>query len=680
MKYIFFLFFLLAETAGTFAQQHNPILPNPQKATYGKVQLPLKNLSIGFARTPTDEDWFAAQELAKALSEIASTSIPVKGMNTNNSSIILDRTGAIDPLPVPDEKTGPGSRESYTIKITGNGVKITAPSSAGLYYGVQTLRQMVEGSGQNASLPEANVEDWPSMVYRGFMMDMSHTQLPTMAEIRRQIDFLASFKANQYLFYSEASIELDGYPLLMANARFTKAQVKEIIDYARKRHVDVVPNMELYGHLHDLFRLEHYADLSVIPHGGEFKPKDPRVKPLLEDWIGQVAALFTSPFFHIGFDETWLLDVEAKKLNKTPEELYLEMVNQTTGIVEKNGKRPLVWADMLQKFPSIIPKASQSMIAVPWHYFPLSEAEYDQLLSPFSKAGIPMIVQGAAVNWNWVAPAFEISFKNTDLLIAAGRKYKAAGYITSGWTDDTQNLMRMAFPDLAYGAAASWQSTPVERKTFFRDYALAQYPENLAMKVEKSLQALMDAETTIRNVVGATVPAFWANPFTPDNLKMIAENKENLRKGRLLAEVAQMYLLEAMKSGMDTTTLYTLYTGAKMLDYLAMKYLYAGEIEQFWQQVKESPNKSEALSSMYMEIPFKYHTRTSDLLDAIIEMKEMFQKAWLYEYTTFRLGIALGKYDAEFQFWLRFQRSLETFNQYYKEGDPLPSLESISGD
>ncbi len=680
MRNLFFSFLLLAGSALVPAQSHNPVLPRPQKVTYGKIQLPLKNISIGFSRAPADEDWFAARELATALSGVSASPVPVKGMNPSGPAIVLERTGGLDPLPVPDEKTGPGSRESYVIKVTGNGIKITSPSSAGLYYGVQTLRQMVEGTGEDASLPEADIEDWPSMAYRGFMMDMSHTQLPTVAEIKRQIDFLAGFKANQYLFYSEASIELDGYPLLMANARFTKGQVKEIIEYAKVRHVDVVPNMELYGHLHDLFRLEHYADLSVIPHGGEFRPKDPRVRPLLEDWIGQIAALFSSPFFHIGFDETWLLDVEAKKLNKTPEELYLEMVNQTTGIVEKNGKRPLVWADMLQKFPSIIPKASQKMIAVPWHYFPLSEAEYDQLLSPFSKAGIPMIVQGAAVNWNWVAPAFEISFKNTDLLIAAGRKYKAAGYITSGWTDDTQNLMRMAFPDLAYGAAASWQSIPVDRNTYFRDYTRAQYPEDLALKVEKSLQALMEAETTIRNVVDATVPAFWANPFTPDNLKMISDNRENLRKGRLLAEDAQIYLLEAMKSRQDTTTLYTLYTGAKMLDYLSMKYLYAGEIEQFWQQVKDSPKKSEALASMYMEIPFKYHTRTSDLLDAITEIKDMFHKSWLFEYTSFRLGIALGKYDAEFQFWLKFQRSLETFNQYYKEGDPLPTLESISGD
>lgn len=63
------------------------------------------------------------------------------------------------------------------------------------------------------------------------------------------------------------------------------------------------------------------------------------------------------------------------------------------------------------------------------------------------------------------------------------------------------------------------------------------------------------------------------------------------------------------------------------------------------------------------------------MMDAIIETKEIFRKAWLNEYTPFRLGIALGKYDLEFQFWLKFQRRLENLN--YREGETLPSLESL---
>ncbi len=537
---------------------------------------------------------------------------------------------------------------------------------------------MIEGNGDKAFLPEAEIEDWPSIAFRGFMMDMSHAQLPRIDEIKRQIDFLSRWKANQYLFYSEASIELEGYPLLMADARFTKEQIKEVIEYARVRHIDVIPNMELYGHLHDLFRLETYSDLSVIPHGGEFKPMDPRVKPLLEDWIAQISSLFPSPFLHIGFDETWLLEIEAKKMNKAPEELYLEMLKQTTDIVEKNGKIAQCGADMLQKFPAIIPRVSQKLIAVPWHYFPLANTEYDKLLMPFLKASVPIIVQGAIINWKWLVPEFGISFRNTDLLIAAGKKYNAIGYITSGWTDDTQTLIRLGFPDIAYGAISSWQNDPIDQENFFKDYTLAQYPPQIAEKVEKALRALTVSEALLSEALGATDPAFWENPFLKDNLKRIEENKENLRKGRLMAEEAQVNLLSIPNGGIDTSILFTLYTGARMLDYLAIKYIYAGEIADFWKQINESSNRIETMRKLYMELVYKYHTRTSDLLDVIMSTKELFSKAWLLEYTPFRLGVALGKYDYEYQFWLKFQLRLERLYQYYNDGDALPSLESLS--
>jgi len=670
-------FCLILLTLSAAAADHNPIIPQPQKLRYGTSQFGLNEVSIGFTGTPSSEDIFAAGELAAFLSGISGKPVNVSESLTSSSSILFRRTGNPDPLAVPDEEAGPDSREAYKIHIDEEQVRIEAKSSAGLFYAVQTRRQMAEGRVDDAVLPECEVVDWPSMAYRGFMMDMSHTQLPLIEEIKRQIDFLARWKSNQYLFYSEASIELEGYPLLMANARFTKEQVRDIIAYAKKRHIDVIPNMELYGHLHDLFRLEHYADMAVIPHGGEFSPNNPRVEPLLGDWIAQVADLFPSPFFHIGFDETWLIKKEAEKLDLPAETLYLKMLRRTTDLVEKEGKVPLVWADMLQKFPSIIPEVSEKTIAVPWHYWPKEETAYDRLLGPFEAEGIPIIVQSALINWNWVYPVFGISFENTDLLLKVGRKYNAIGFINSGWTDDTQTIMRMSRPDLAYGSAAAWQSGAMDRERFFSDYCRVQYPVDLATLVEKALVALTESESLIRQVVGNTDPALFANPFTKKSLDNIEQHKDQLRNGRLAAEVAQINLREALEYSMDTITIYAMLTGAKMLDYLSLKYIYAGEIAEFWQQLEEAEDKDEMRRWMHMEVSFKYHTRTSDMLDAVIELKEMYEKAWLNEYNTFRLGVGLGKYDLEFQYWLKMQRRMDEIRSHYKAGEKLPPLESL---
>jgi hypothetical protein len=357
--------------------------------------------------------------------------------------------------------------------------------------------------------------------------------------------------------------------------------------------------------------------------------------------------------------------------------LYLKMLNQTTGMVEEQGKVPLIWADMLQKYPTIIPKISEEAIVVPWHYFPREETDYDRLLGPFAEAGIPMIVQSALINWNWVYPAFEISFENTDLLIRVGRKYKAVGFINSGWTDDTQTIMRMSWPDLAYGSAASWQGIPMDRENFFYDYSRIQYPEEVAELIGQALQSLTEAESMIRKALGNTDPALFANPFTNKSIRNIDQHKQLLRDGRLAAEAAQIHLRKALEYRKDTITLFAMLTGARILDYLALKYIYAGEIADFWKQLDEAVDKDEMRRWMHMEVSFKYHTRTSDMLDAVIELKEMYQKSWLNEYSTFRLGVGLGKYDLEFQYWLKLQRRLDEIRSQYKAGDELPSLEFL---
>jgi N-acetyl-beta-hexosaminidase len=126
---------------------------------------------------------------------------------------------------------------------------------------------MVEGEGASAFLREAEIRDWPALAYRGAMVDMSHGPLPTVEEVERQIDLLSRYKANQYYLYSEASIELKGYPLLNPTGRFSQDEIRRIVGYGRERHIDVIPCLELYGHLHDLFRVEKYSGLSDLPHG-----------------------------------------------------------------------------------------------------------------------------------------------------------------------------------------------------------------------------------------------------------------------------------------------------------------------------------------------------------------------------------------------------------------------------
>ena len=301
------LYFLLFSSSVLLAAAHNVLLPLPQHVVYGSGRLPLGGLRIVLASPSTPEDAFTVARLTEGLARYGSR----QGART----IRLTRTGPVDAMPQDNEPIGAGSRESYHLRIAPEGGELRARGSAGLFYAVETLLQLVEGSGATASIPEVEIDDFPSLAYRGVMFDLSHGSLPTEDEMKRQIDFLARWKGNQYYFYSELSIELKGYPLINPGGRYSQDQVRRIVAYARERHVDVVPCLEFYGHLHDLFRIERYANLSAMPHGGDLNPRNPEMQRILEDWIGQMTTLFPSPWFHIGLDEPWELERAASGMD-----------------------------------------------------------------------------------------------------------------------------------------------------------------------------------------------------------------------------------------------------------------------------------------------------------------------------------------------------------------------------
>src|SRR5690348_6599711 len=174
------------------AADHNRLLPAPQSIRYGSGKLPIHGLGIRFASAPSSEDRFAASELSRILSEQTGLSVPVWESPSSSPAITLTRTGPVDALPVPNEHAGSQSREAYDLEITPQGVQISGRSSAAVFYAVETLRQLLEGERQNSYFPEVTIHDWPSLPYRGTLVDVaSEGPMCTVAEIKRQLDFLA---------------------------------------------------------------------------------------------------------------------------------------------------------------------------------------------------------------------------------------------------------------------------------------------------------------------------------------------------------------------------------------------------------------------------------------------------------------------------------------------------------
>ncbi|HVP48143.1 MAG TPA: beta-N-acetylhexosaminidase [Bryobacteraceae bacterium] len=663
---------------------HNRLLPQPQQIRYGEGRFALKGVTISFGSTPLTEDLFAADELAKALSDLTGVPVPVMSGRAAGRTITLYRTGAADPLPGADDRPGPDSRESYAIRITPSHAEIRSPSSAGLYYAVQTLRQLVEQRAGETFLPEVEVRDWPALAYRGFMMDMSHGPLPTEDEIKRQIDFLARWKANQYYFYNEANIELRGYSLLNPGARYSQQQIRRIVDYARARHVDVVPCLELYGHLHDLFRVERYADLGAFPHGGEINPRNPKTQALLHDWVEQLSALFPSPWFHVGMDEPWELEKAGSQAagGVEPGKLYMEQLKSITALVRQFGKRPMFWADVINgarifvRYPELLSQLPKDVIAVPWHYD--VEADFSPLVAPFAREKVQQVFAPGIWCWDEISPDFLRSFQNIDGFLADARKYGTMGMINTGWTDASQVLYRTALPAMAYGAAAAWQQTPLDREQFFADYAAAFYSAPVAAEIAPALESLAKAQQLAEKVLGSeTIFRLWDDPLTPARLNRLAGNRDSLREIRLLAEEALERLDRAQALKEDTYSLPSLIVAARILDYAGMKYIYAQEMAGYFKTLGNHPNHDDVYFYLAWESSARNHGRIMDLMDEISDLRGVYRSAWLAEYTDHRLRSVLGRWEAEYEYWRRFQTRLWDLIHKFKDGDTLPDLEDL---
>ncbi|WP_430814724.1 family 20 glycosylhydrolase [Carboxylicivirga sp. RSCT41] len=230
----------------------------------------------------------------------------------------------------------PGGEEAYALSVTKDFIYISGGSERGLFYGLQTLLQLLPADIESSktvskpawNIPVVEIKDEPRFKWRGMHLDVCRHFVPVDA-IKKHLDMMAMFKLNTFHWHLTEDqawrIEIKKYPKLTEvgakriegegheySGFYTQAEVKEIVDYAAQRFITVVPEIELPGHA--LAALAAYPGYSCT--GGPFEVRNVwGVEPdvycagndetfqFLEDVISEVVALFPSPYFHIGGDE-----------------------------------------------------------------------------------------------------------------------------------------------------------------------------------------------------------------------------------------------------------------------------------------------------------------------------------------------------------------------------------------
>jgi hexosaminidase len=264
----------------------------------------------------------------------------------------------------------PDPEEAYRLRIDGSGAVITASSTAGLYYGGQTLRQLlpaeIEHSGpapppaEGWRLPMLTIHDAPRYPWRGAMLDIARHFFDPAAVIT-YIDQLAAYKVNRlHLHLTDDQgwrIEIPGWPDLTAVGGRTDidggpggwlsvADYRRIVDHAAARHMTVVPEVDIPGHVNAA--LAAYGELTATGKptaiGGEttygqstLDPDLPATAPFITEVFTELAAMTPGPYVHLGGDEAFATEPAD----------YRTMIDLAATAIIDGGKIPVGWEEVV---------------------------------------------------------------------------------------------------------------------------------------------------------------------------------------------------------------------------------------------------------------------------------------------------------------------------------------------
>ncbi|SDL73791.1 beta-N-acetylhexosaminidase [Pedobacter antarcticus] len=321
---------------------------------------------------------------------------PVAAVPKGSKAIILSSKGAAE-LP----------EEGYKIVVGKGQIEITG-KGAGLFYGVQTLMQMIpEKTGQELIIPAARIEDYPRFKYRGMMLDVARHAFP-VSFIKKYIDLLAQYKMNTFHWHLTDDqgwrIEIKKYPKLtgIGSSRngtivghhpgvandgivykhfYTQDEIKDVVAYAARKFINVIPEIELPGH--SSAAIAAYPQLSAFPDRDTFidantpwagsrkgkqvqqtwgvfddvyVPTDATFK-FLEDVLDEVITLFPSRYIHIGGDESpktyWKESAFCQQLIKEKglkdeHELQSYFIQRIEKHVNSKGRSIIGWDEILE--------------------------------------------------------------------------------------------------------------------------------------------------------------------------------------------------------------------------------------------------------------------------------------------------------------------------------------------
>jgi hexosaminidase len=650
------------------------LVPAPRECTA------VKSIAIGTAgvRVVSDrnaEDEFAAKDLEESLKE--------RGVAVGKANAAIIRLERISKGRAKERFERP--EEAYVIApASARELVISAETDAGIFYGAQTAKQLIRGAGKDTLLLVPTIRDWPAMPHRGISDDWSRGPLPNMNFLKREIRTLAAFKCNIFSPYFEHTFAYASTPVAaFPGGAITPDEGRELVAYAAKFHITIIPEQEAFGHLHHVLKFEAYSGLGETPRGAVLAPGDPRSLPQIGEWFSELAKVFPGPYAHIGADETSQLglgrthdQVAQQGLGK----VYLDFLGKIHEQLAPLHKRLLFWGDIAENSPELVGTLPKDMIAVSWHYD--ARPDFTKNLEQFLKSGLETWVATGVNNWNRVYPDNNEALGNIENFVRDGQKLGAKGLINTVWNDDGEGIFDENWFGVLFGAAASWQQGDSSQGDFIASYGQAFHGDETG-KVSQAQQELMAAHATLKKagLEDAQDSLFWVDPFSPEGQQVAVKLDPVASELRLHAEKAITLLAQARAAAklVNQEALDAMELGARRIDFIGYKFEAAEDCAALYAKAQAAAGDK----NRWSEVSEALYTigsnngRLEDIRDGYSQLGQLFHDAWLRDNRTYWLANNMDRYDRAAQLWIGRGNAWNNVIQHWWETHTLPPASEV---
>ena len=360
--------------------------------------------------------------------------------------------------------------QAYVITVDKTGVTVQYATQTGLHYAVLTLLQAAKQC--KGKLPFMCVHDEPDFVSRGFMLDISRNKVPTLATLKKLVDYLSDVKVNMLQLYVEgrsfyypSKAECYSRP----DDYLTSADIVALKKYAEQRFVSLVPCGNCYGHMTYWLNQPQYNRLAYSPNGfdwskdglhcpaGTLNPADPDsvrfVRGLFDDML---PAFGNAGLFNIGGDEPFDTIYGEHALDDDGE-TYFSYMQQICADVRSRGLTPMMWGDVAHNHPDKIDRLGD-VVYLEWHYD--KGLFNDECCRLYAQKGARFYVCPSSGLYSSVTGKTDNMLANIAEAAHYGKKYGAEGMLNTDWGDGASS---QTFVSSVYcqGVAAcySWNAT-----------------------------------------------------------------------------------------------------------------------------------------------------------------------------------------------------------------------------